>query len=220
MPTATTRRKRGTGPKALPAVVESVSGEVVDQSPAQETEARVKEALREGKSALWKLAEALYDFDQQQGWESLGYENVTRWLEDPEIDMTRGTYYRLVGTWEKLHVGRGIERARLERVNMSKAALVADEIAQGSVPPDAALKDVQEMSAQQLREKYEKPKRGRPARGQEPRQHSQATALRAASELPWDLLAQAAKGRSAELNQARLKEAIPLFLAWRDEFLA
>lgn len=220
MPTATRRRGRGqaTG-ETLPAVIETVQGEIVDQSPAAETEARVKEALREGKSALWKLAEACYQFDQQSGWRALGYDSLTGWLADPEIDMTRGTYYRLVKTWQQLAVDQGLEPAQLEAVSMSKAAIVVEDIASGDVQVDAALKDAANLTASQLREKYEKPRRGRPPKAEPVEHHSPSTALKAAAELPWDLLDQAVRGRSTDLKLARLKEAIPLFLAWRAEFL-
>ena len=216
-----TRRSRGRGQKdEAGASVEVVTGEVVDVAPALDIEARVKEALAEGKSALWKLSEALYEFDQQQGWEKLGYENLTRWLADPEIDMTRGTYYRLVRTWQKLAVEKGIERPQLEQVNMSKAALVADEIAAGTVRPATALKDVQQLSASELRLKYDKPKRGRPAKTEQRETHSASTALRAAADLPWDWVEQAVSGKAPiALREARLKEALGQFLAWRETYM-
>lgn len=226
--TSPTRRSRGTRGRNdeaganLPVVAaEVVQGEVVTQGSAVEVEARVKEALAEGKSALWKLSEALYEFDQQQGWATLGYENLSRWLADPEIDMTRGTYYRLVRTWQKLAVEKGIERPQLEQVNMSKAALVADEVAEGKVRPATALKDVAQLSASELRAKYDKPKRGRPAKTEVRETHSPSTALKAAADLPWEWMEEALSGRAPlNLRQARLKEALQAFLTWRAEFLA
>jgi hypothetical protein len=199
---------------------DAVRGEVVDTQPALIAEAQVKEALREGKSALWKLAEALYHFNDQNGWAVLGYESLSRWLEDPEIDMTRGTYYRLVGTWQKLAIEKGVKLAQLEGVDMSKAALVADEIASGGVRTSTALKDVEQMPASKLREKYGKARRGRPPKSAPAERHAPATALKRAAELPWEWIEQAVSGRAPiQLREARLKEALGVLLAWKVEFL-
>jgi len=221
-PTRSARqRKDEPGAALVVASSEVVQGEVVDASPALEVEARIKEALAEGKSALWKASEAMWEFEQIQGWASLGYTSLNKWLEDPEIDMTRGTYYRLVRTWQKLAIEKGIERPQLEQVSMSKAALVADEVASGKVRPATALKDVQQLTAEQLREKYDKPKRGRPAKTEQRDQHSPGTAMRAAAELPWDFVEQALHGRAPlQLREARLKEALQQFLNWRDTFVS
>lgn len=202
-----------------PARMETVRGEVVDVEPIRATEQQVKDALREGKTALWKLAEALWHFDQQKGWAALGKEHLTEWLKDPEIDMTRGTYYRLVGTWQKLAIDRGLERKQLEAVDMSKAALVADEIATGHRRPATVLKDVQELPASKLREKYGKPRRGRPTK-MEQTGHTPAAALKAASELPWDFFEGAIGRGNLNLREARLREAIQVLLDWRSEYLA
>jgi hypothetical protein len=201
--------------------LETVEGEVVapNQEAARAIETQIKDALREGKAALWKLSEALYHFNEQEGWRALGYENLSQWLLDPEIDMTRGTYYRQVRTWQKLAIDRRVDRAKLEAVNMSKAALVADAIEAGTVRPAIALRDVGRLSASALREKYGKPRRGRPPKGQETG-HSASVALREAARLPWEFVEEALSGRAPlALREARLREALKDFLAWRDEYL-
>jgi hypothetical protein len=196
---------------------------VLDSRGALDAEARVKEALRDGKAALWKLSEALYDFDSSKGWAALGYENLTQWLNDPEIDMTRGTYYRWVNTWRKWVVERGVAPEQLEQISASKAALVADDIVAGHVRPATAIKDVQNLSAAQLREKYEKPRRGRPPAQQTldaDHKASPTTALKAAMELPWDFIEGALKtGGRLDLKEARLREALKALVDWKGHFL-
>lgn len=206
----------------VPAIVQ---GEVLDSRSALDAEARVKEALRDGKAALWRLSEALYDFDSNKGWAALGYENLSRWLADPEIDMTRGTYYRWVNTWRKWVIERGVDPKQLERVSASKAALVADDIVEGHVRPATAIKDVQNLSASELRIKYEKPRRGRPPKADQLDTDTAAgpssdEAIRAAQELPWDFIEGIAGDENIDLRKARFKEALRELLAWRANYLA
>ena len=219
-----------------PQVPAIVQGEVLDAKAAHDAEDRVKEALRDGKAALWKLSEALYDFDASKGWAALGYENLSQWLADPEIDMTRGTYYRWVNTWRKLAVEKGMKREQLEQVSASKAALIADDVVEGHVRPATALKDVQNLTAAQLRVKYEKPARGRPpapARSADRvrkdlalteadrRSQSARSAMMAARDLPWDFVEGVVAGDgNLDLRKARFKEALRELLAWRDQYLA
>ena len=209
----------------LPVVVQ---GEVLDSQSALDAEARVKEALRDGKQALWKLSKALYDFDTSKGWAALGYENLSQWLNDPEIDMTRGTYYRWVNTWRKWVVEKGVKPAQLEQVSASKAALVADDVVAGSVRPSTAIKDVQTLSANQLREKYEKPRRGRPpasesengaTRARRASRSNESEALRAAAQLPWDFIEGAMGEGNLDLRKARLREALGALVEWRATYL-
>lgn len=212
--------RRSTKPATAIGADVAVRGEVVDGSPALAAEQAVREALREGKTALWKLAEALWHFDQAEGWRVVGKGSLSQWLEDPSIDMTRGTYYRLVRTWQKLAIEKGLKREQLDGVDMSKAALVADNIIDGEVRPSTALRDVRTLPASKLREKYGKAPRGRPAKGQETG-HAPVTALRAARDLPWDWIEQAVRGHAPlQLREARLREALGALLAWRDEFLS
>lgn len=205
--------------------IEVVTGQVLDTDAARVAESQVKEAKREGENALWKLAEALWTFDQLNGWAALGYESLNKWLEDPAIDMTRGTYYRGVGTWQTWAIDKQVEPKQLEAVSMSKAALVADEVASGRHRAATILRDVQSMPASALREKYGKPKRGRPSGKADsaPRQSAPSQALKALRELHWDWLeagiAQRGRG-SRELRQARMTEAVRELLEWRDAYLS
>jgi hypothetical protein len=119
-----------------------------------ELEAEVKAALAEGRSALWRLGKACYEFEQQRGWGPLGYDNRTDWLADPEIAMTAGTYYRLRDTYEALVIDRSLPIPALESLDTSKVHLVLPAIETASVPMDEALADVRSMGWRDLREKY------------------------------------------------------------------
>lgn len=117
-------------------------------------EGRIKDAQRRGRQALWDLAEALYEFDQEHGWMALGHETLSDWLADPEVTMTMGTYRRYVRTWRKLVVEKQIEPTRLRQLEQSKVAIVVDKVAANEVLVDDALADVEALGAKDLREKY------------------------------------------------------------------
>ncbi len=121
---------------------------------AYAVETQIKAAMRDGRDALWRLMEALYAFDDMRGWLALGHDNLTQWLADPEVSMTRTTYYRWVKTWGKLHVERNIDGERLRQLDASKASMVVDVIVAGKAPVDEVLSDVEELGARDLREKY------------------------------------------------------------------
>jgi hypothetical protein len=117
-------------------------------------EGRIKKAMADGRKALWELAEALYEFDEEHGWMALGHETLSDWLADPEVTMTMGTYRRYVRTWRKLVIEKQIEPDRIRRLEQSKVAIVVDKIASNEVLVDDALADVDSLGARDLREKY------------------------------------------------------------------
>lgn len=121
---------------------------------AFDIERRIKAAISDGRDALWRLAEALYEFDEAHGWLKLGHENLNQWLADADVTISRGTYYRYVRTWRKLVVEKQIEPERIRLLDQSKVAIVADKIASDEVLVDDALNDVESLGAQDLREKY------------------------------------------------------------------
>jgi hypothetical protein len=122
-------------------------------------ERRIKEAIVQGREALWALAEALYEFDEAHGWLKLGHENLSQWLADADVTISRATYYRYVKTWRKLVIEKHVQPERIRQLDQSKVAIVADKVAANTVLVEDALSDVESLGAQDLREKYyDKPK--------------------------------------------------------------
>jgi len=119
-----------------------------------EIEQRVKNGLAAGRAALWQLAEALYEFDEERGWSALGYEELVDWLADPEISTKSATYYQLVQTWRELAVMRKVDSKRLENLDRSKVGIVLRSITSGKVSLEDALADAGTLGARDLREKY------------------------------------------------------------------
>lgn len=126
-----------------------------------EIEQRIKDAMHTGRTAIWMLAEALYDFDEERGWSALGYESLSHWLADPDIAMTRTTYYRMIGQWRALVIEHQIDRERLEELDVSKVEIVLPAVRAGKKTLEEALDDATTMGRRDLREEYFGPDRNR-----------------------------------------------------------
>jgi hypothetical protein len=141
--------------------------ELVKQEGAREVEeaeavqTQIKAALADGREALWRLAEALYAFDDMRGWRRLGYRTLSEWLADTDETITRGTYYRLVGTWRRTVVELKVDAGRVRQLDQSKVAIVVGKTARKGMKVDDALADAEALGAQALRIKYGKARRGR-----------------------------------------------------------
>ena len=130
----------------------------------QEVASRIEAALQAGRKAMWELAESLHAFHEMRGWQKLGYRTVSQWLDDTNGAISRGTYYRLVGTWRAVVIEQGVEPERVRLLDQSKVAIVADKLGEKRVKVDNVLADVEALPANGLRKKY-----GRPARGRSPK---------------------------------------------------
>jgi hypothetical protein len=129
-----------------------------DVEQAHQAEAKVREVLGETKAAAWRLAEALYAFDEAVGWRRLGHESLEEWLAQPEIGITKTTYYDLVGAWRKFVIHRGVEGERLKVLDPSKVAIVANSVEKSKATVEEALSDAEALGYRDLRAKYAKAK--------------------------------------------------------------
>jgi hypothetical protein len=121
---------------------------------ARSIEHRVFEAIEGGRRALWALAEALYDFNEDKGWLALDYETAGAWLAQPEIGVRPSSYYNLVRMWRVLVVERGADSKRLEKLDASKAVVVLPSVVKHRTTIEDALADVEALPWRDLREKY------------------------------------------------------------------
>jgi hypothetical protein len=119
---------------------------------------QVKAGLRKGREAAWQVAQALTLFDEERGWEVLGYETVSEWLADPEIGMGKTTYYRWIQTWKTL-AARNVDPSSLGRLDPSKVSIIVPALRSGKASTKDALADVEALAASDLREKYVRPAR-------------------------------------------------------------
>jgi hypothetical protein len=112
----------------------------------------VKAALAAGRTAMWAMAEALYEFDEGSHWLSLNHDTLGEWLAQPEINMTRRTYYRCVSAWRRYHVMWKLDAPTLAQLDLTKADIIAPAVEKGRVKLKDAIGDIRELSANSLRE--------------------------------------------------------------------
>jgi hypothetical protein len=118
---------------------------------------RIKQGVRNQRQSLWDLAQALHEFDQENGWTALGHDKLVDWLADPEVSMTQSTFYRLVGVYRDLVIQRAVPLSTLRGLDSSKVAIVLPQIRKGKVSTQEALSDVEALGASDLRTKYVRP---------------------------------------------------------------
>jgi hypothetical protein len=115
---------------------------------------RIKGALADGRKALWALAQALYEFNEENGWTALGFETQEEWLAQPEIGMSRSRFFRLVGVWRELAVYRRVKVPTLGQLDPAKVEIVLPTIKADAAVLGPVLDDVKASGAKELREKY------------------------------------------------------------------
>lgn len=119
-------------------------------------ELAVRLALLEVRRTGWQLAEALAHFDDITGWHALGYESLSHWLADPEISLSRSTYYSLIDCWRTLHQPDSptYGQSELALLDPSKVAITLPAIKSGKRSLGVALEDARSLTAADLRVRY------------------------------------------------------------------
>jgi hypothetical protein len=124
----------------------------------------IRAGLNKGREGLWEAAEAMYHFDEQAGWSALDYESVVHYCADPEIGISRATYYKMVRAYEQTVVRRQIPFARVKQLDRSKVDIVLTKVSTGEKKIDDALDDAETLGWRDLRDLYlgerESPKPG------------------------------------------------------------
>lgn len=121
---------------------------------AHQDEAEIKAGLKDVRGGLWRTAKALYSFTENTGWTALGYESLGEWLADPDVTLTRSTYYRMLQAWTELHVLRKVPEDKLAALDLTKAHIALPALKRGDAPVDVIVADVEALGARDLREKY------------------------------------------------------------------
>jgi hypothetical protein len=114
----------------------------------------VKAGLVAGRTALWQMARALHEFDQEQGWLALGYDALGDWLADPDIGISKSAYYRLTKNWRGLAVKRRVPEDQILELEPSKVDIVLPRVESGEITLERALKDVRALGYRDLRDQY------------------------------------------------------------------
>jgi hypothetical protein len=110
------------------------------------------------EGAVLDLAEELWEWDMRQGWlwltEDDSYRHLSDWLADPQVGMTRATYYRLLKAYRPVAM-RLIPMTVAKELDHSKLAVVSKALCKGEVSAAEAIADVKASGWRDLRGKYE-----------------------------------------------------------------
>lgn len=121
---------------------------------AFELEREIKTKVVGGREAWWQLAEVLYRFHEKSDPKYLGYEDVDEFLAQPEIGLSRRSYFRAVQLWSELIVVKQLPAAEVTEIEPSKAREVMPAIMRGDVKVEDALDDARALSKRDVIEKY------------------------------------------------------------------
>jgi hypothetical protein len=108
-----------------------------------------------GQRASWvALAGRLAKFHDQKAWLLLSHDTFNEWLGQPEISLTRGEAYAMIGAWHELVQERDIDLDRLAALDISKVAVILPAIRRGA-DVEKALSDCEILSRSDLRAEYQ-----------------------------------------------------------------
>jgi hypothetical protein len=117
-------------------------------------EEAIKEAIARGREALWDLAANFYHFNENSGWSALGHEDCSEWLAQPEINITKSQYYRLIRRHKEMVLGRNVPMEQLVQLEPSKLDMVLPSVELGKITWEEARDDLTSLGARDLKEKY------------------------------------------------------------------
>jgi len=118
---------------------------------------QVKAGLRAGREALWRLAKALHEFDEENGWTALGFAKKDDWLAHPDVDLSYDQFQRLVRVYRET-ARRQADFVALQTTDLSKVDLVLPAVKEQRVSLDDALEHARTLSWRELRAEYKPPK--------------------------------------------------------------
>jgi hypothetical protein len=113
---------------------------------------RIRSKIREGRSAVWGLAEACYEFDEACGWYALGIDDLNEYLGDPEIGLSRSYFQRLVRAWRRV-VARQLHE-HLPELEPNKLDIVMVAVDKGQELLQDAIADAKSLSRSDIIDRY------------------------------------------------------------------
>lgn len=143
---------------------EAVSGEVLDRMPeaepeytqrtidAQSAHEMLLTGLHHANRGFALVAQACWKLRQDEGWTALGYNSVSAYLADPEVSMSRSTFYGFADIWDQ-YIERGGQDEKL-LAHPSKLEVPIPALKAGDVDAEEAIHDVQVLGLRDLRIKY------------------------------------------------------------------
>ena len=115
---------------------------------------RITTGLSAGRAAMWDVAEACFELNEENGWTALGYDTLGEYLADPEVSMTKTVFYRMVSAYRETVIRRAIPKTTMQEIDYSKVEVVMGKVRKGEVDVEEALDDAKALGWRDLREQY------------------------------------------------------------------
>lgn len=117
-------------------------------------ETAIKELLTQGRHVYWQVAERLYEFHEGGLWVALGYATLADFLAQPDLGMSRTTFFQMTRLWRDLVVVRQVPAETIGALEPTKVREVLPAIRRGDVGVDKALDDAASLGYLDLRATY------------------------------------------------------------------
>jgi hypothetical protein len=121
---------------------------------AHKLDEQIRKSVTAMRSSWVPLAKTLDDFNDERAWELLGADSLEEYLAQPEVELKRSTYFRLIQVHREFVVERDVSPARLKGLDYTKLQVVIPKLKAGEVDVDQALSDVQVLGRRDLEEEY------------------------------------------------------------------
>lgn len=122
---------------------------------AFDTQERIKHNVRMIRQSWFRLAADLYEFQNANMWQHLGYDSFNAWLADPDIELggQRSWIYQLMAIYRELVIIKGVAVEKIATLPPGKLQEIMPAVRRGA-DLQQALADVEVLSFRDIRERY------------------------------------------------------------------
>jgi hypothetical protein len=106
------------------------------------------------REGLVITGQACYELAESEGWLALGYEKLTDYLADPNVSLTRTTFYDFAAVHRRFVIEAQIPEQRLAAADHSKLVLALPAVIAGKVTVEDALADAESLGWRDMRKHY------------------------------------------------------------------
>ena len=132
----------------------TVAGEVVTPDDAHRQYERLIEGLRGTRLAMTYVAQACWEIRRDSSWEALGYRTLAEFLADPQVSISKSSFFRFCSIWQTYHLDGGVEPEQLSAAGPQKLAIPLRALAAGEVEVEEVMDDVEALGIKDLKAKY------------------------------------------------------------------
>lgn len=138
----------------------TLAGEVVSPDDAHRQYERLIEGLKGTRLAMTYVAQACWEIRRDSSWEALGYRTLAEFLADPQVSISKSSFFRFCSIWQTYHLDAGVEPEQLSAAGPQKLAIPLRALAAGEVEVEEVMDDVEALGIKDLKAKYSEKSEG------------------------------------------------------------